>query len=196
MDKQCIVNDCFNKHYCKGYCKKHYYQYRKYGYILERTKTDPNEIIEYDNYAEIILYDNKSKEIARTIIDTDDIEKCKKIKWSLDNKGYVINSKNRIKLHRLIMDCPDNLVVDHINHNTLDNRKNNLRICTNQENVWNSNKYSNNKSGHKGIFKQNDKYIANYARIYLGTFDNFEEAKNAYEKKAKEIQKEFYRDYK
>ena len=194
-NKICIVNNCCNKHYCKGYCRKHYYQYTRYGRILERTKTDPNEIIEYDTYAEIVLYNNNNEEIARTIIDIDDVEKCKDLKWSLDNKGYVINSKNKIKLHRFIMDCPNDLVIDHINHKTLDNRKSNLRICTKQENVWNSNVYSNNKSGCKGVFKQDNKYIANYARIYLGTFDTYEEAKNAYEEKAKEIQGEFYIDY-
>jgi hypothetical protein len=51
-----------------------------------------------------------------------------------------INGKN-VLMHRLIMNCPDGMVVDHINHNSLDNRECNLRVCTNQQNLWNSVKH-------------------------------------------------------
>lgn len=63
------------------------------------------------------------------------------------NKFYVdvrkcVNGKTyRGFLHRLIMSCPPDKVVDHINGNPLDNRKCNLRICTHKENCLNRNFY-------------------------------------------------------
>lgn len=53
-----------------------------------------------------------------------------------------------LQLHRFITNCPDNMVVDHINHNTLDNRRCNLRIVTKRQNCSNSRV---NKSGYVGV---------------------------------------------
>lgn len=50
---------------------------------------------------------------------------------------YLMNDKRQY-IHRIIMNAPKGLVVDHINHNTLDNRKSNLRICTSTENHRNN----------------------------------------------------------
>lgn len=111
----------------------------------KRTRYTPNKIIEYDGYAMMILYNHKQEEIARTKIDKEDIEKCIKLKWSYkkskkdtENKKYgyatsKINGKY-IALHRYILDYNDKKVVDHINNDTLDNRKINLRIITIAEN--------------------------------------------------------------
>lgn len=75
------------------------------------------------------------------IIDEDDIEKVKHLRWHVElrNNGdfYVAESNNSILLHRIITNCPKHLVVDHKNHNTLDNRKCNLKICTQKENLQN-----------------------------------------------------------
>lgn len=62
------------------------------------------------------------------------------------------DKRTTIGLHRWILNCPKGLQVDHINHNTLDNRKCNLKICTQLENANNKGFYKNNKSGIKGVY--------------------------------------------
>ena len=75
------------------------------------------------------------------LVDDEDYERVSKIKWAAEqcstvkSNYYARNRNQNIKMHRLIMDLDkSDLVVDHINHNTLDNRKKNLRICTKAEN--------------------------------------------------------------
>lgn len=62
----------------RGCCGKHYNQILKHGKIY-RTYRDLNEIVIHDDYAEIILLNIKSEEIARALIDLEDIDKVKKI---------------------------------------------------------------------------------------------------------------------
>ncbi|MGB2336959.1 MAG: HNH endonuclease signature motif containing protein, partial [Alcanivorax sp.] len=54
--------------------------------------------------------------------------------------------------HRLLMDCPEALVVDHINGNPSDNRRENLRICSQSDNLCNRKLHSNNSSGYRGVY--------------------------------------------
>jgi hypothetical protein len=89
--------------------------------------------------------------------------------------------------------------VDHINGNGLDNRKENLRICSHSENQWNRTKYKNNKSGYKGVFfhSKTGHWEAgiriNGKREYLGVFNTPQEASLAYSRKAIELHGEFAR---
>lgn len=69
------------------------------------------------------------------IIDLNDFLRVMRCKWHF-SEGYVKNSSGNF-LHRYIMNCPEEKIIDHINHNTLDNRKSNLRICNNYENGFN-----------------------------------------------------------
>jgi hypothetical protein len=62
------------------------------------------------------------------------------------------DKRTTIGLHRWLLNCPKGLQVDHINHNTLDNRRCNLKICTQLENANNKSFYRNNKSGIKGVY--------------------------------------------
>lgn len=96
-------------------------------------------------------------------------------------------------MHRLIMGFPKGKCVDHINHNGLDNRKKNLRICTNKENKFNRLKSNNNTSGYKGVLfhkgeKRNKHWVAvlgiNKQKKYGGYFDTAKEAAEAYNKLA------------
>lgn len=102
-----------------------------------------------DDYVEIFTRKNQI-----ILVDLDDFETVKNYCWYVDNKGYAQNnnSKNKhIRMHRLILNPPKNMQVDHINHNKLDNRRCNLRIVTNQENQFNRNPSKNNTSGYVGV---------------------------------------------
>ena len=189
--KICSVEGCNEKHHSKGYCKKHYNHMRLYGCILERTLFDLNEIVIYDDYAEIVIYNRQCEEVGRALIDIEDIDKVKNIKWGLDGRGYVYNAKVG-RLHRFLMGPSDNKVVDHINHNKLDNRKSNLRICSIQQNIMNSSKQKrrNTTSKYKGVcfYKQNRKWVVhisiNGKLKSLGYYESEEEAAIAYDKAA------------
>ena len=148
----------------------------------KRSARTPNEIVKYDDYAEIILYDKDCEEIARAIIDIDDIEKCSLYKWSYKKDNKYVKNGHAGYLHRYIMEYPENMVVDHINGNKLDNRKSNLRICTDQQNKMNHKTYSNNSAGYPGVswHKKSGKWRARIQvqgkDIHLGFFDVLEDA--------------------
>lgn len=159
MCKICNVEGCENKAIAKGMCSKHYDQMRKYGKTFKYCWADKKNHIEIlEDHAEIFLINKKNEIVGKALIDLDDVDKVKDIKWHAENnrgKNFYVASNQKFKnnrLHRLIMDCPDGLIVDHINGNPLDNRKCNLRICTNQQNICNCDIPINNTSGCKGVY--------------------------------------------
>lgn len=129
------------------------------------------------------------------IFDLEDYNLIKQYCWHTTSKGYIQSSK--IKLHRLIMNCPDELVVDHISGNKTDNRKINLRICKQNENCKNHSLNLNNTSSVTGVYwhKVSNKWIAkikvNYKSIYLGSFINFDDAVQA----RKEAEEKYFGEY-
>ena len=186
----CSVDGCNNEVRAKGYCIKHYNQYRTYGKILERTRFDLNEIVIYEDYAEIVLYNKDNMEVARALIDLEDVDKVKDYKWYLNSEGYIYNRKIGL-LHRFLMDCPSDLVVDHINHNPLDNRKSNLRICSQKQNLMNQSKpQRNTTSFYKGVSwnrcakKWHAQIRINKKSKHIGLYDNELEASIAYDRAA------------
>jgi len=131
------------------------------------------------------------------LIDAEDFEKIKNESFCLTLKGYVYSGKNKL-LHRMIMNAPDGMDVDHINGDKLDNRKSNLRICTRQENLMNVAKKKNNTSGFKGVCfdKQSQKFKAQIRidgkQKFLGLFEKAEDAHEAYKKAAVKLHGEFH----
>lgn len=133
--------------------------------------------------------------------DKDDYDKIKTYAWREDiNSGYIVSSSRTsiIYIHRIIMNCCERKQeVDHINHNKADNRKQNLRICTHQQNNCNKPKTKLNTSGHVGVMweKRFNKWRArifnNGKDIHLGLFDNFEDAVAAREMAEIKYHKEF-----
>ena len=134
------------------------------------------------------------------LVDKEDTHLLKEFNWHLKfntktQSFYVWRNSKKFKvaaLHRLIMCAADGEIVDHINHNTLDNRKSNLRICTNTENMRNSRVYktSGKTSQYKGVHWRNDcnKYRAairvEKKLINLGNFEKEETAALEYNKAA------------
>ena len=172
----------------KYYCGRHYQQMKTYGYIKTRTVRDLNEIVLYDTYAEIILYNKDCKEEARALIDIEDVEKCKKYKWKLTKDKYAMNHKLG-RLHNYIMNFfppkDKSKVVNHKNRHRIDCRKNNLEITTYQVNGINKGKQSNNTSGFVGVSwdKSRNKWEANIKfnrkKIFLGYFKDIRDAVKA-----------------
>lgn len=128
------------------------------------------------------------------LVDTEDYERVMEYNWSL-SRGYARNNVVGM-MHRFIMNPPDDLYIDHVFHNKLDNRKGQLRVCTTQQNGFNS-KARGGTSTYKGVYwdKRRDKWVAriihNQKGRFLGFFTTEEEAALAYDRAAKEIQGEF-----
>ena len=132
------------------------------------------------------------------IIDKADYELLIQHKWCaswyerMQDYAAVSRIDGRVQLmHRYLLNAPAGLVVDHRNHNMLDNRRDNLRLCTQQQNSANSRKPKRKTySRYKGVSwdKNNSKWQAgimvNYKRIGLGRFNSEIEAAIAYDKAA------------
>jgi len=149
----------------------------------------------------------------KVLIDAEDYEKVIKYKWNIHKekakKNYFYfhhtyrdnNKKNSLLLHRMLLNLElhDGFVCDHINGNTLDNRKCNLRKCTVAENARNSKISKNNRTGLKGVSykKKDNKYQGsiqvNKKYIYLGYFKTPQEAHSAYCEASLIYHKEFGR---
>lgn len=157
---------CLQKEIVARYCKENYTQTNKY---------DLSGV-----YG--IGYTGDGRKFK---FDIEDYQMIKDYCWHINKCGYVVKRKNEITtlFHRLVMNCKDkNLVVDHINHDTTDNRKSNLRIVTQQQNCFNSKIRNINKSGCKGVSfdksrnKWSDSIVYNGKNIHLGRFEDFNEA--------------------
>lgn len=174
-------------------CRKHRYQLEKYGKITDPSRTtthDKNIIEKYNDHAEIIIRNIDNIEIARALIDLEDVSKCEKYKWCLSN-GYVINTgKNKTSLHRCVMGYKGDLEIDHINRNKLDNRKSNLRIVEKFINSTNNNAKC--VRFDTGTHSSN-KWIAEFSmygtRHFVGLFENYDDAIEAVQTKKEEISK-------
>lgn len=140
-----------------------------------------------------IGYTSKGEEFY---FDLEDYDKIKDYCWHINEQGYVVTkdaNRNLILMHRLIMFCPIDKVIDHRNGKETrnNNRKYNLRICTIQENGMNIAVRVDNTTGVTGVTwdKYENKWIARIGykgqRIHLGYFNSFDDAVYA-RKKAEE----------
>lgn len=135
------------------------------------------------------------------IIDSDDLERVSLHKWHTHRgtAGYFYactftattnGTRQRILLHRYINATPDQYETDHINGDTLDNRKSNLRTATRSQNQHNSKLRKDNKSGYKGVgwhkatMKWRVRINKDGENVFTAYFDDIKDAARAYNTEA------------
>jgi len=172
---------------------------------------DFNEYIVEGDITKIII--NYKEKQMLTIIDTEDLEKVKSfgLRWCINNskdqyvkatKWEMINGKPKLKsyyLHILlagIKKSGNKILVDHKDHDILNNRKENFRIVTNSQNLRNrKGKNKNNKSGYRNVCWIKDQWcvqlMVDGKNTRLGYFDDVEEAAVF----AEEMRQKYYKEY-
>lgn len=142
------------------------------------------------------------------MVDHEDFERVAGYKWFAVryDRGYYAQraTKDRkgrqknVRMHREILGEPKGKIIDHINHNGLDNRRVNLRAATRQQNTWNKRKQRGKcSSKYKGVTwlkrmgKWQARIVCNGKSIFIGYFDDQISAGRAYDAKAGEL----YGDY-
>ena len=125
----------------------------------------------------IRLWKNKDELSDKyTLVDDEDYEKVveakdkrgKPKKWYCHNNNsssdYATSGDRRNSIHRLVMGSPKGMCVDHINGDTLDNRKENLRVCTRSQNSQNQKIKSHNQSGYKGVYYSKNPFYEKFLK--------------------------------
>jgi hypothetical protein len=138
-----------------------------------------------------------------SVIDAEDYDRVSQYNWCSVKMGQNWYAKafrtdgTHLSMHRLITNAPKHLVVDHRDHNGLNNQKSNLRLCTPSQNQHNARPNPGGSSRHKGVYreKKTKKYRATIGhrskRYHIGCFDNEDDAGRAYDRKAIELFGEF-----
>jgi hypothetical protein len=140
------------------------------------------------------------------IVDPEDYERLARYRWHalrIERSFYAVRQYKAkqgrgkyesVRMHQEIMGAAEGKVIDHINHNSLDNRKANLRFATTQQNSWNKRKNrSNYSSRYKGVAwsksrkKWRTRITLNGRVIFVGHFDDEKTAAMAYDARAKEL---------
>lgn len=186
--------ETFKKIRLKGYtlCSKHMHQIKKYGYALDNNPRTVNDLSDYQiKYGCVYfnIYNQRCEWVGFFIIDLCDIELVKYHKWRFNSFGHVVTGSgvgNIRDVSHIVLGIPKEqdsiVIVDYINGDPRDNRRANLRICTQDQNLCNRSFMSNNTTGIIGV--SFDKYRNAYApeirldkkRLHLGRYKTIEEA--------------------
>jgi len=144
-------------------------------------------------------------------VDDEDFDRINQYRWYWKQghgtiSGYALRMssarhgrRRELRMHKEVLGLSGDQIADHINGNGLDNRKENLRICSKAENARNVPKYRNNSSGFKGVSwcHEQKKWRAiigvNGRLVHLGRFTTKEDAARAYNEAAKKHFGEFAR---
>ena len=160
--------------------------------------------------AYIYTWNRKLNKAYKIIIDSSDFNLICQYFWHINHNGYVVSEKNKtesvIYLHRLLMgvdrkDYDNGIIVDHIDRNPKNNKKNNLRVVTSKENSRNItvNKDRRSKTGFRGVnycYDKNGQIISNSYRVRIGTGkDNYKEERYSSFEEAKQRRLELEKAY-
>ena len=137
---------------------------------------------------------------ASALIDSEYLDLVQSFRWTAIRAKskyggfYARTDKPFLAMHRLIMGVNDpNILVDHENHNGLDNRKENLRLITPKENMWNARPKIGGSSSYKGVTwhkhkrRWNARIYFNNKMIQLGYYKSEQDAGSAYDAAAREL---------
>jgi hypothetical protein len=130
------------------------------------------------------------------LVDADDLPYLSQFEWRIarvgkDKAKRVVRRGDYAYIHRVIMDAPDGLPVDHRYHLPLDNRRSELRVGTYGDNNLNTRKQKNKSSQYKGVHlcHQTGRWRVQCGRrnkrVYLGAYDDEVEAARVYNEYAK-----------
>jgi hypothetical protein len=139
-----------------------------------------NEYYIEDNVINIVLKNRKNECVGVAKVDAKHSNLVLNLNWWMNDGGYVKTTLNHKKklLHRLITNEPEGFVIDHLNHDKLDNRDENLRVCTVTQN-------GRNRERQCGITYRKDlnKWVARIKvdkkLMHIGHYDEYENALKA-----------------
>lgn len=183
--KCCICGGTFHSSFENNdYCNKHYNQMWRIGHIVERTIYDKNCFIQEGSITRMIIFNKKCEASGEVLIDTEDVDRISEYKWYISirkSKLYCYGTVDgkKIALHRFILNSSQ--IIDHINGNSLDNRKSNLREVTPQQNSYNKKIHGKFFAGIiKTNYRKNLPYMVFFSHKnkekYLGSYSSYEEA--------------------
>lgn len=176
-------------------CEKCKNQYNRQGLFIEQSRFDKNKVEIYGDECWIALNNFKGEISDWCIIDTEDYDKIKNYKWFKRTDGRVVTNVtslnigvSHLRIHNLIMNFDESIKyeyeVDHIDCDTLNNKKSNLRIVTKSKNGMNRGLQSNNSTGVCGVVSRDHNNTSPWIpqikidkkMIRLGTEYSFDEA--------------------
>lgn len=144
------------------------------------------------NGSTVVVYvKRRNGDEFKILVDVDDLEIIKNFSWSVsysesNNAYYAYSAGNRFAMHRMLTDAQKGFDVDHVNHNTLDNRRCNLRIATKSQNQQNRlGAPRNSSSGIRGVHwdKRDKRWVAririNNKKKTIGRYKDMLEAQQA-----------------
>lgn len=148
--KVCSVKGCSATHEAHGYCQRHYDKWRLYGDPLAVTRKDPSFIEELDGVLHVHLGGERADGVV-ALVSREDRAVVEGHSWWMNVNGYAAGKQEgkQVLLHRLLLDCPRDRQVDHINGKRLDNRRENLRVVTFAEQMQNKKPWG--KSGYRNV---------------------------------------------
>lgn len=181
----------------KPYCNKHWLRLY-YNGTLELKKRQTTNTYDFSNEDYVVIITKKNE---RILVDKEDFDKVKKWSWCVGKQGYpVANINNTVKkINWVLFPTIKHKVQDHINGDKLDNRKSNIRYCSQKENSRNCGLSKNSSTGVAGVtiiknahsIKYRARIMFDRKEINLGRYDTLEEAK----KVRYEAEKKYFGEY-